>query len=276
LPPDLAPEPVQYIRVGKAYDPATNEGYRAALRNEDNAINGPDDLAVYVDPQYRYDDQRNDPLIALRNMSPANRAAFQEQMVRAGLLTEGRFFQGQIDEPTQAAMLTVMGQANVNGTNWRGAAMELARLGDINTEQARAEALSNRRFITPAYQEPDQASINQLVKQTLAQRLGREPHDWELALLGQGLQANFYQRYQSEVAASRAEFEAGNRAIVNEEMYEAAGTVPALVDPEARLNESIDTMFGKELDNQEAAAVNRQSFRGLQTGLLSLENYAGA
>lgn len=283
-PPGEAEPPIEYIRVGRAYEeyvnPQTGEtesrGYRAAVRSNDAAFAmTSEEMLQWVLPQYRADDEKNDPLTALRNMSPQSRAAFQQEMVRAGLLEDGKFFEGVADIATQSAMYTVMGQANVDGTDWRTSAAHLARLGDISRERAAADALKSRRFIAPAYQEPDDALLAQSVKQAVAQRLGRDPHDWELALLGEKMASDYRSQYDAEVAAARSEFEAGNRAIVNEEMYESGGVVQD-VDPEARLLENIDNLFAKEITNRENAAINRESFRGLQSGLLALEGYVGA
>lgn len=223
---------------------------------------------------------RQDEISALVNLGPEGIAAFQEQMVRAGLLDENEYFVGVADPATQKAMLTVMGQANIDGTPWYSAAAKLAKLGEQNRLAAQAAALQARRFVAPVYEAPDPAALRQSVKSAFQKLLGRDPFDWEIPLLADSLKQDFERQYGAQVAAARAEFDAQNQALIDQidggnsdltdQQTIQSGTVQQ-VEPFARLLEKIDTDYAQQKENLQQASAYQQSFAGMRAVLGGIE-----
>ena len=174
---------------------------------------------------------------------------FQLMMVDAGLIGEFDYFPGVRDEATEKAMEAVMGQGNVDGSNWQTAARFYQQLGLKQKELAKQAALKARTFVQPAYVAPDYATLSQAVKQTFETLVGRDPHDSELAVLADQMNKDYRKQYQAEIAAQRSEFDAQGRAIVNE-TDQAAGTFQN-VDPTARMIEAIEKKYGPEIEGEE-------------------------
>lgn len=220
-----------------------------------------------VAPQYRaYDEWR-----MFASLSPERRAEVNLALISAGVLDEDAPL-GVWTRQSATGMSYLMEEANARGTSW----VTVARERQKAIEEGREDALEAQRranpFIAPVYRAPDQASVRQAVRQSMAGFLGRDPHDWELALLGEDLTANYRKQYTADVSAARIQHDAGNRAIATGATSGGGGTVGA-VDPFARLQEKI-----RELYQDEADAETAEEERAVNTRLISnsLAGFTGA
>lgn len=174
--------------------------------------------------------------------------AFQGKAIEAGLLNPDTLFSGAADPQTISALTTAMTQANINGNG-----MTFDEAMDMMV-QARADAKElygdedQPPTWTPsrAYFAPDYATISQNVKGLFAQRLGRDPNEWEMDLLADEFRADHRSQYDEVQAGNRGVFDAKGRAEETGEIQ--IPDVQQDVDPFARMAENFDEDFSDELD----------------------------
>ncbi len=200
-------------------------------------------------------------------------ASWQNMLFEAGYLKKSEIsgqlgvFMGKTPHMMEQAMF----DATVNGyeddlAGWLG------YVGGVRanmTDDEKRAAAGIRPFTTPAYKAPDYASLSQAVRQSIGQTLGRTPHDWELALLGKQLNGDYRSQFDVEVAALRSEYDAGNKALL-EETDTSAGSFRA-VNPLDRLNETIETRYKDEIDTNLRVSETQQNTQHLMNLLSGLE-----
>lgn len=223
----------------------------------------------FRDPLYRSQDQWS----MFAGKTPEYIATVQQQMIDAGVLDKGDSVPGYWGDREAAAMSHLMTEANATGSKWfEAAANRAAALAALTPEQ-RALRAGRSPFVAPAYLAPDYATLAQAVRSTFAQRLGRDPEDYELALLADQLGADFRNQYGAELAAARSEYDAGNRAII-QETAQSAGSFTG-VDPMARLGETMLARYQPEIDRYEAVGEMQANSRNLMQSLAGLQSFVG-
>lgn len=197
----------------------------------------------------------------------------QKRLEAAGLIGEGTpggaFYPGIWDVTIDGrAMLQVMGNANASGLTVDAMLDSMIANVPDSVKEARNAAKLAEQFQAPAFIKPDYASLAQDVKAYTRQRLGREPTADELAELTGFMSGLYRQDYEAEVAALRAEFEAGRQSLETGTFVAPAETGD--IDPAARALEEADRRFGPDLrflenqeDTFEASQVAMRSLMGL-------------
>jgi hypothetical protein len=205
--------------------------------------------------------------------TPEYIAQVQQQLIDSGLLTNKDVIPGYWGEASERAMLYAMDDANGTGSTWQEVLGRRSEaMANLTPEQLAARA-GRAPFTAPAYLEPDYATLSQAVRRTFAQMLGRDPEDYELALLAQQMDADFRSSYGAELSAARAEYDAGNRAIVEGEA-QAAGTFQA-IDPMARFQERMLAKYGTEIERREDIGELQQNAQLMMRSLGGLESMVG-
>ena len=204
--------------------------------------------------------------------SPEYIAQVKQAMVAAGLIDEGAIGPiGHWRAEDSQTMYQVMAEANASGKTWTRILQEYAASNEPEDRAAAWRAANP--FISPVFRSPDYATLSQAVRQTIGSQLGRDPHDWELALLADEMRADFNRAHAADVAAARAQYEATARA-VGSEQPEAAGTV-ADVDPLARFRERIALRYAPEQEQAETTAETGANVGLLMNSLTGLHRQVG-
>ena len=224
---------------------------------------------------------RGDPLQQLEprqryhlgfDWSPASwdaqrRVILKDSLVRAGYLDPDQQAGGATWAFAEAsAMAALADESNGLGVPWN---LQLAKVAANPSEaakrRAKGRALSDRRpFVAPAFLKPDMATLSQAVKESVRQRLGREPTGAEMGELVETLGIDFRAEFGAQVQALRSEFDATTRAIETD-APQAAGTVQS-VNPAAQFAEHFDKRFAGEIDvRKRGAAVNQREAIGAAT-----------
>lgn len=226
-------------------------------------------------PRYYDFDQWRD----FATKSPEYQSMVQSQLVAAGLLDEDDFIPGAWTFEAARAMELAMAESNA--TSGRLSWVDVLRQRAQGREEAGVDEetrslLASRRLVLPAFREPDYASLSTNVKDLFRNQLGRDPVDWEVALLADQLNADYRKAYDADVSALTAEFEAGNRAILESDATDAAsiqgaGTVPA-VDPISRLRERFEKKYASEFELGEDRIAERQNVSNVFSILTKTNN----
>lgn len=243
-----------------------SEAYRQAQR----AGVDPSRFSVQGVPDTRtplYFEQDNWRLFA--GKSPEYVASLQDQMRRAGLLRKGQAALGFWDEATASAMFQLMTEANAQGIEWDVALRAREEAWQNMSPEDLAAAAGRGPFVAPAYLAPDYDTLAQSVKQTFRQALGRDPKDYEMALLADRMNRDYRAQYSVEVAAARSEYDAANRALVYEEP-QSAGSFQK-VDPLASLVETFEKRYAGEIALEEDQSESLFNVRSLTSSLGGLE-----
>ncbi len=197
----------------------------------------------------------------------SRRVVLKDSLVRAGYLDPDQQAGGATWAFAEAsAMAALADEANGIGTTWN---QQLAKVAANPSEAAKRRAkgragADRRPFVAPAFLKPDMATLTQSVKQSIRQRLGREPTGTEMGELVETLGVDFRAEFGAQVAALRSEFDATTRAIDTDEP-QAAGTVQS-VNPAARFAEHFDQRFAGEIDvRKRGAALNQREAIGAAT-----------
>lgn len=178
----------------------------------------------------------------------------EDKWVDAGLLDpDGGYVPGSMGMPQLQAMRASMGVANLIGVGYETATNTMVR--DFQAFQ-RAEARRAARrggggggrasFTVPASlrEIPDYESLAQDARNRFRQRLGRDPEEWEEAILADHLGARHRESNAERIKAARAAFYAaqgGGQGVMEVE-------VP---NPELRNQRFIEERYGPEIDRQE-------------------------
>lgn len=220
-------------------------------------------------PQYRYFDE----VSSFAGKSVEYTRQVQQQLIDAGLLSNRDVVPGYWGEDSEAAMKMAMDDANGTGSTWMEVlARRSEAMANLTPEQLALRA-GRVPFTSPAYLEPDYATLAQAVRRTFSQTLGRDPEDYELALLADQMSTDFRKQYGAELGAARAEYDAGNRAIV-EGTEQESGTFQA-VDSMARFQESMLTKYGTEIERREDIGELQQNTARMMRNLGGLESMVG-
>lgn len=201
--------------------------------------------------------------------SPEYIAGIQDRMRRAGLLRKGQASIGWWDEASANAMFQLMTEANSKGVEWEAALDAREEAWKNMSPEDLAAAAGRGPFVAPAYMAPDYDTLAQAVKQTFRQTLGRDPKDYEMALLADKMSRDYRAQYSAEVAAARSEYDAANRAIVYEEP-QSGGTVRS-VDPMASLAEFFEKRYAGEIELEQDQSESLFNVRALTSSLAGLE-----
>ena len=195
------------------------------------------------------------------------RIILKDSLVRAGYLDPDQQAGGATWAFAEAsAMALLADESNGAGVPWN---LQLAKVAANPSEAAKRRAkgragADRRPFVSPAFLEPDMATLSQAVKGSVRQRLGREPTAREMGELIATLDTDYTAEFGVQVAALRSEFDATTRAIETDEP-QAAGSFRS-VDPSARFAEHFDQRFAGEIDVRErGAAVNQREAIGAAT-----------
>lgn len=197
-------------------------------------------------------------------LAPEQKAAIQQDMVSAGLLADESFALGVWDADTARAMGNLLAVSNGNGIVWNRMLRDLKMNAPADAGSGRA-AGSLRPFVTPAYLAPDYAELSQAVKAQVRRELRRDPTESEMTLLADFLATQHRASFNAQVAAARAEHNAGNRAITTD-TSQSAGQVQAVNDA-ARFAERFEELFAPEMDRLERVDAAEANFGLLMSSL---------
>jgi hypothetical protein len=203
-------------------------------------------------------------------MPPERIVELQRQLEQAGQLSDGDFYAGVWDQATAGAMQAVMGMANASGQTWEDQLKDLIANVPESVKEARNAAKLAKQFQAPAFIKPDYAGLAQDVKSVMRQKLGRKPTDEEMGELTGAMSGAFRSKYEAEVAAMRAEFNAQEQGLETGEVVQP-GSVQG-VDPQARFLQSFDRRFAPEMDFIEG---QEDQIRNATNVFASLRNMSG-
>lgn len=222
-----------------------DDPYEQRLQTQAGLFQGTEE-ARFGTPKSRYFDQYN----LFAGLPAEEVATWQNMLVDAGYLklSDIAAQHGLWMGATPDAMADALFDAD---TNWDGdVAGWLQRVAQVRanmTDEEKAREAGLRPFTAPAYRAPDYATLANTARTAIQRELGRPIRDYEMSLLSRELGEWDRASFNAEVAAQRGEWEAGNKAILEEENT-AAGTVQA-VDPMSRLLETIQTRYAGEIDS---------------------------
>ena len=225
-----------------------------------------------------------DELYQFGGKDPAYLAGVQKSLVDAGYMNETDMYaeRGSWGESSARAMYQAMYDANISGREWteivRNRALNI-RIAEQNEDADKtrrptiSELQADNPYVATARMGPDYATLSETVWGVMASALGREPHDWELALLADQINTDYSQSLDVLAAADRANYDAGNRALATGEA-QSAGTFEQ-VDPAARFQERFRQKYGGELDIIENREELQQNLGVMLTNLAGLESAVG-
>lgn len=215
-----------------------------------------DEFIEYGPPQYIVGDEWTH----FATKDPSYITMIQNALVEGNWLRDTDVIDGVWTPDAARAMSNVMLAANVTGgsMSWtdilkasvEGAASAEARFGSPGRVVARP------RLVLPTFKEPDYAQLQVEVRDRVRSRLGRDPLDYEMALLAEELNHNYRAEYDAQVAALKQEFHAGNRVLQGG--IASGGTVQD-VNPLARLMQTIEERYGAEIEMNEDRLEERQN-----------------
>lgn len=223
------------------------------------------DSTLDIDPRY-FDGDEWSPA----GQSPEEIARIQSRLEAAGLLNPDSYWAGTWDDQTVAAYRSALGMANASG---RSVDAQIARLvatlpESVKEQRRRAEAAET--FQAPPYMRPDPDTLAQDVKDIFRSRLGREPTPEDLAWGIQGLGADFRAQYEAQVAAARAEFDAGQALEPG-----VGGGAFQSVDPVSSFRERLEQRFGPEIDRLAALPEVRDNMNNVYASLRTMGSLIG-
>jgi hypothetical protein len=203
--------------------------------------------------------------------SPEYIAEVKAALIEAGIIDEaeaGPMGHWRIEDSRN--MYNILAEANASGKPWTTIVEEYAAAPDV--DKAKAWRAANP-FIAPVFKAPDYASLSQAVRGAFAQQIGRDPKDYELALLADQMRADFNAQHGATVSAARAQYEATARA-ADTGAPQSAGTVQD-VDPMARLSETVLSKYGPEIERVEGVQENQLNVGLLMRSLTGMDNLVG-
>lgn len=200
----------------------------------------------------------------------------QQGLVAAGLMDEDDYMDGVWTQDAAKAMEDAMIEANYTGgsKSWVDIVQQRAKSNAGKQRQRsgggggggggrRANPLAGRTLVLPPYEEPNIDILNTQVRDLMSQRLGRDPTGWELTLLADSLSEGYKAQYDAEVKTAKANFEAGNRAILQSVRTGKPVTVTAekaeRVDPLAHLQGRFEERYAPEMALNESRENSRET-----------------
>jgi len=222
----------------------------------------------YMQPRYNTDDYRRE----MQRMTPGQIQQFEEAAKAAGLLPESHVPDTMRDPAMAAALEDAMYRANVAGNTWREI---LTTMGD---EKSAADAFDldewyNNFVPSSAYMKLDQATIDQTVKTSMREVLGREANQWEIDLFADGMRSDHRENYDQRISSEQQVWNARGRA-QEFDGPQGVGTVQE-VDEEARFAETFEKQYDVEIDERERWQQMKTDSRNLFGGLSNISNMMG-
>lgn len=213
----------------------------------------------------------------------------QYALLAAGYLDEDDLYEGVWTQDAANAMEDAMIEANYTGgkDTWVDVVKKRAQANAAKQDKSprgpgstrRANPLAGRTLVLPAYEKPSIDILNTDVKDLLRNRLGRDPTDWEKTLLADSLEAGYRADYDAQVKAAKANFEAGNRAILQSYRTGKPVTVTTAeaerIDPRAYLQERFEERYAPELQLNEDRETSREDMANVFNVMTSTSRMLG-
>lgn len=225
---------------------------------------------TYGEPSYLPMDQ----FTGFATKDPGYINTVQQGLIAAGLLKEDDYMDGVWTQDAAKAMEDAMIEANYTGgsKSWVDVVQQRAKSNAGKTKKRsgggggggrRANPLAGRTLVIPPYEEPNIDILNTQVKDLMRQRLGRNATGWEMTLLADSLSEGYKAQYDAEVKALKANFEAGNKAILQSVRTGKPVTVKAApaerVDPLAHLQSRFEERYAPEMALNEERENSREN-----------------
>lgn len=289
-PPEPDPRPSPYIGEGIAgspiqgptLDPTTGHWSRGPYQTQRNTFaqgieNATIGSAAVSAPMYPTYDE-NDFTRIIGGMTPGQTEEFIEQAVLAGVISEDYVYRGVLDMEITAAMQSIMYQANLSGRDWQGALDTMINVYQAHLEEQKEQNLQEwyNNFVPDApYFELDPATIEQTMKASIRQQLGRNPNQWEIDMAAGWMTADHEAAYAADVAGQREVWNAMGRAKeYDEPQDQTLGTVEA-VDEEARFAERFEERYDVEMGEMDRRARIEEDTTNMFSGLSQLSRMGG-
>ena len=207
----------------------------------------------------RYDE--DSPREVFVSLDSASRSQLQRDLAAAGLVTQYR--EGVLDNQTRNALSDVMSWANLEGTTWQQAIIDVGRAQIRHADEEEDELQPFRR---PSFTPPDYASLAQQVKRQFRQAVGREPTDTELAGLADELSGFHREAFETQVDHARAEHELEQQRMLGEDPA-APDELDPVPDPAARFQQHFEEKFAGHIATEEERQFSQQAFGNLMQSL---------
>lgn len=207
---------------------------------------------VYREPRYKESD--NDAFFALRTFTPDYLATFQQQMVDAHVMFEGRFLPGMPDKATLSALQVTMGQANFTGEWYKSVAGQMAEAGKKWGGGGRSGGGYVRPpFVKRTYVKPDYEEMSLAAKETFRVKLNRDPHEWEMKILADKLGDEHKRGFDSVEEARWKDYQrgTGGNKLTSE-------TIEGVENPVDVMRNYFDRQWAPELARAERVEVERR------------------
>lgn len=154
-----------------------------------------------LSPTYRPGDEAD----MFYGMDPAWIADVKEALWQAGTISQAEAAVGGWSKAAEAGMQVVMDRANHLGVTWEEAAGRMAtqvsQANEFLREQGVAGSTGGGSQPRSVYKAPDYAYLKSEVRTLFQQALGRQPEEYELALLANQLDADYRSQYEADFAA---------------------------------------------------------------------------
>lgn len=223
--------------------------------------------------EYRQDDPRGLRLryyqgdeMSLRWWSAVSVRALQTRLENGMYLERKTYSPGMADHATVEAFAFLLADSNISGQTysreltWKIQKTDPEQLDWFHNgkppkprDEIAPPVPKIRPFVAPSFLKPDIASLNQGVKQSVREKLGREPTDAEMRELVASLDSDYRSQYKVEVAGLRSEYDA-EVAAYQSGAYEAgeptygSGGEFRTVDPSSQFAETFENRYSGELD----------------------------
>jgi len=236
----------------RTFDPANPASFGAA--------SVPSTLGI--DPRY-FDGDEFSPA----GLSPEQVAGIQSRLEAAGLLNPDSYWAGTWDTASVNAYKSALGMANASGRSIDEQIDQLISTLPESVKEQRRRAEAAETFQAQPFMRPDPDALAQSVKDTFRRMLGREPTPEDLAWGVQGLGADYREQYESEVAAARAQFDAGQG--------EPAPAAIQSQDPTSSFRQRFEERFSPEIDRLAALPEVRDNMNNVFASLRTMSSLIG-
>lgn len=282
----------QSSKFGEDFNaPSSNAKDKASLTKTQSILESPvfgegDYAPTMGSPQYMPMDEFN----SFATKDPGYIDAVQGALIAGGLMKEDDFVSGVWTQDAASAMEDAMIEANFTGgaKTWveivQGRAESNAKKpkkssGGGGGGGRRANPLAGRTLVLPSFEAPSTDILHTEVTDLLRQKLGRDPTGWEKTLLADYLSEGYRAQYDAEVVAAKANFEAGNRAILQSVKTGKPVTVTAQaaerVDPRATLIQRFEERYAPELELNQDRELSRENMANVFNVMTSTSRILG-
>jgi hypothetical protein len=249
-------------------DPLSERGFQN-IQTSQGPSGGP--ITTARDPIYRTSDIKR----LLNEMTPAELELFENQMVRAGLISPNSTAGGMAWVPgsryaaqTIAAMhFTLLTANRAEGSmDYRLVSASLARLGDAAGIQDTLDPKPS--FARSTYAPLDYATMAQEAKANADFKLGRPLSTWEMNLLTDQMVQDHRLSFDTMEAIAEQDWKSEQAALGNEEFEGFEPEDIQQVDWQARFEEAFDKKFELEMQRDD----RREDYREQQQNTFSSFN----